>query len=477
MKRLIIILLGIFYALWINQWGNNSFWLSMSYLNIILILIIFLVKKPLGFKIFFYSIFLISEFPRTLFDFQLSYSGNIEYYNIHTTSILGLSGSLFTLLAIFVISLSYLKGKSIVIDKKIQILLWFLFFMILSTIYSLLFNWELPLNLKYLISDLKPILALLVGLHFGSYFSLNKINALKIQDIQNIGLILGIKTILLLFSDLFFDGRVLLEFNNQPYLLFPILFTSFIITGKHKALNVLIMFFGAFSISRSIIFFISICYFYTLKFLIFSRNKGLKLLVLIPLILAFSFVFGIIEIPENILTFFFFKLKFFTEEIVSGDLSSSPGIRYFEFLNIVSDMSENIKEFFIGKGFGGFFEFTNEIPNEINKNDYSIDQISIGKYYKPHTFINYTLLKGGLIYFSFYVWLILSLYLRGKKFVKENNATVGFFLILLSFFSLNFYWKFEYMFLLGFLLNYNFYYEKNNFNSRTSLISKAQKIG
>lgn len=475
MKRIaLIIILAIFYSLWINHWGNNELWKICAYLNILMILVAFLFNSSLGLRFFFYSIFLISEFPRNLFSFQSISTEITQYYNIHTVSIAGFSGSLITLIVIFIISLFKLKGLIPRYGKILPFTISFIFLMLISTALQLIFINSQIFSLKYMISDVKPILALTIGLYFGLVNSSSEKPLSIISDIYNLGLILGLKTIILLTLDLIIEGRVLLEFNNQPYIVFPILFTSLLIKERMRIVQTLILLFGAFTISRSIILFTTLGYLYSIKFYFQYYRKGLKLLFSIPLLLIFCVMIGIVKIPIEVTNFFLFKLQFFTKELISGNLSSSPGIRLYEFLNIVSNMFQNIKVFLIGKGFGSYFEFQSNIqPIKITEFDYSTDQIIDNKYYKPHTFINYTLLKGGIIYFSFYVFLIYSLYKKGKNYLKKSRLKLGLFLIILSFFAPNFFWKFEYMFLFGLILTYQFNNEKENFNNRASVLQKA----
>ncbi|MDC1089803.1 hypothetical protein OAQ01_00045 [Emcibacteraceae bacterium] len=247
-----------------------------------------------------------------------------------------------------------------------------------------------------------------------------------------------------------------LSIGTQPYLLLPIFFALlYTLQGQKNILKLFLLmcvFVGAFRFSRGEMIFstllILMSFFVTYIIEKNSVEKYKKITLTITFFIALLGIGTLVlsSFNDRLLGFVFYKLNFFTNELASGNISASPGVRLYELINISNDGSSNIFQMLFGKGFGGYFIFDNPvIPYPLNDSDYSISQLLSGYYYKPHTFFNFLLLKGGIIVLLFYVGNTIWIFYRGIILLKRHHEIDIVFVVLvftyMSIYFLNMFWQ------------------------------------
>jgi hypothetical protein len=146
-----------------------------------------------------------------------------------------------------------------------------------------------------------------------------------------------------------------------------------------------------------------------------------------------------------IVEFIVFKFGFFTS-LVSGEVSSSSvSMRITELQNILAFYWDNLGALVWGRGLGSYFTFVEFLPaRALEINDFSIDQINSGLYYKPHHFLNFLVLKGGLIGLFCYLVFSFKFIDLGTKLIKlgsDDDRVFGGYLFFFSLYCLNMYWQ------------------------------------
>ncbi|HAE62212.1 MAG TPA: hypothetical protein DCG38_07780 [Eubacteriaceae bacterium] len=167
-------------------------------------------------------------------------------------------------------------------------------------------------------------------------------------------------------------------------------------------------------------------------------------------------IMGILS--PNLCRFILFKLSFF-RELFTGNLTSSPLTRIYEFKNISAENYDlGLVGVLFGKGAGGYFTFAHYLPPfELDISAYSSEELSIGIFFNPHDFVNVWLLKGGLIGLGWYIVTILCIFLLSLREARLMiNAGVKYNIALwLLFFCpvalLHAVWKPNIAFLFGFM--------------------------
>jgi hypothetical protein len=165
--------------------------------------------------------------------------------------------------------------------------------------------------------------------------------------------------------------------------------------------------------------------------------------------------------------FLMYKIRFFTTEIWSSKISSSPSIRIFEYKNIVHEISSNFLCLIFGNGFGGSFNMNKFVPDvELSSAAFSYDQLNSGIFFRPHTFINFCLLKGGLSFLIMYSISCFFLFLNSYFLLKNKDQKIqmfAFYCLFFSIFSFSMFWQPSIIFLFGILviISIHFNSEKN----------------
>ncbi len=339
---------------------------------------------------------------------------------------------------------------------------YFLVFIITLVCYSILSN-SGDFYLNFFISDLKPFLIFFFGFFSGLCIWKRyntEWNQIFFKIVYILLLVYSVKTIFYLLYDSF-TKVYNTSFSTLPYFFIPVLFFAFF--QKNLARRNFIMLaaiISSFSLSRG--YFIMIGVLYLILPLFFTSFSNLRKVLasyfifstLAFLTLSFSHLF----LSERINIFLQYKLNFFTTEIFKEnvELNRSTLIRVYEFKNIIYDSLASPIYLFLGKGLGGYFEFKQfELPTYLGVDAFSQKQLELNKFFRPHTFFNVALLKGGLLLLILYTKKCLNIFLYSKKVYKKNKRDV--FIVFAGIFSLLFFFFFwipEFLFLDGLILGY-----------------------
>lgn len=156
--------------------------------------------------------------------------------------------------------------------------------------------------------------------------------------------------------------------------------------------------------------------FVSLAAILLIGSRGQLLLTILPLavyllssgsgLFLFSFSlsliilwFLVLRTKDGLLSFLTWKLTSFSVFDSKGRISSA-GARYFEFLNMYTEMFKD-RTLYFGRGIGGYFTdnsypFMSELKG---KSAYSIDQIRLREISNPHGFQFWLILKFGVVTF------------------------------------------------------------------------------
>jgi hypothetical protein len=419
----------------------GSYWLRYFFCFVILIpvfLSFFKAKKEWFLLTLLTSLFLMPFGPRDEIGMQ---QGDINnFVSIQSLQIFGFPLSIFLIL---VLSILILKKRNFILQKPKYI-----YFLIVFTVFSISISFIYPVHNKFIffISDFRNFIVFYLGVILTSYF--NKLQLLKgLKMFLIFGtLILSSKTIIIIIYDTISSNNYL-TLGTLPYLFIPVL-CYFLIENKikFKKLFIILSLFCCISASRGniIIFFLSVMF--TL-YLIARREKSLKIFLKIifsVVIISPIFIYVVSFFNTNLINLFSYKLDFFSSELFSGgELNESTAIRLLESNQIFTDGIDNFIFLIFGKGMGGGFSF----PLGINLTTAAFSQIQLDLnfFYRPHTFINYFMLKGGLVLLFLFSYVNISIF---KKFIKSQK-NIEVFISLFILLSPFYYWVPEFIFLNG----------------------------
>lgn len=428
---------------------------------LILLFIYYFKNKESFYKVFIIYLFSFPFSPRDIVSYQLK-EATVSFISFINFNIGFLSLSLFTIIFFTILEVINLG----LLSKMIK---YFVLFILSYACYSLLMNVS-DFYLNFFVSDLKPFLIFFFGYFFGLcvYKRFSAIwNYIFFNIISILLIVFFIKTIFYIVYDLFFVSFNT-SFGTLPYLFVPILFLSFYSTElKKKNIFILMALVASFNLSRG--FFLMLGVFYLLLPLFYSTSKNIKKVffsyVILSGLLTLMFSFSKLFLSSDINQFLEYKLNFFTSELFSEqqELNRSAMIRVYEFKNITYEIFQSPLKLFFGKGMGGYFEFKEYMsPIAIEIDAFSQNQLDLNKYFRPHTFFNMSLLKGGVFLFFAYSYKNIKVFLYSIKLYKKNKGDM--FIIFGGIFSLLylfFYWIPEFVFLNGLTIGYVAKHRKN----------------
>ena len=445
----------------LNEWlAPNAVGLYITFLVAALMLVGSLFKPTLVFIVFIIFIISSSAQSRNFDDIVAGIELIPMIHNTFNASIGGLpSVSLLVLIGLACISLLRIlrRGDYSISTFEVNGIALLFVLLLSSLIGAFIFSLERThLSLSYLISDMRLPLVLILSailLHDMKHLMGGSFVEIIGRTIVLCSLINGFEAILCVIAD-YIDGRSVLMIGTQPGILMPaffmILYLARNITFIFRFLILLIVLLGAFRFSRGDIIYalLLILAYFTLVFSANTRaSNKLKdsfrlifflapLFIAIPLILPF--------ISDRLWAFLLFKLGFFMSDgFAGGNSGTSASVRLYEWYNI---SEASLYYLLFGKGLGSYFTFSAvQIPYELTLSDFSMDQISSGYFYKPHTFVNTIILKYGFIGLAIYVSLALSLYLKARKLISIsgcfNTQAICIFIGSFSIYTLNMYWQ------------------------------------
>lgn len=470
------IIVAYFFFIYTDYWGFSGIGFIISLFIFLIIILVSLKDFPKALSLALYSIFLSARVPRnlTFIMSDLRVEQKVEFHSMINSNFFGFSFAqwIFLFLGIIaVIKYLYSTGKlSFFKDTRNLLFLTFIVMILLyvATLLDTIF-FRNVFNIRKFISDHRLFITLISSLIVGNYFV--KVDKKPIYTLAKviifIGLTSGFKTIFFIISDSI-NHSLYKDFSTESYLLVPLFFTViFIFSKKLNYFQIIlisfIIFMGGFSISRGdiLLFVLDLLIFI---FLIISSLKQTKitikrtniLIILLIIIILFPSIL-LYHLNKASYIFLIYKINFFSKEIWSGNISHSPKIRIYEFKNIFQEGVDLIYPLFIGKGFGGYFTYNNYPANfKFDLFDYSKNELAQQTYFNPHTFINFYLLKGGMILLLFYLFILiymLSLGINSLNSKDVSSKLIALFTCFYFLFALSMFWRPIYIFLFGILIN------------------------
>ncbi|ALM72125.1 hypothetical protein [Vibrio vulnificus] len=482
--------LAFFTAVFIDYLAKNLVgqYLSLAMFMIILIITLFDYKKGV-FGFIFLSL-IIPQFSRSLIS-EVVESDNLNvsgFYSFHSTTIAGFALPILFIVIAGVIAFFRLcnsNGKVFEISPS-EPLIWFfiiIFVLVLSTFLNVIDGREN--EIRGIISDLRLVFIWIFGVLIYKYISLitteeERFRLLFLTLLFSV-LVIGSRTIFFVVLDILNKTKSF-DFATQPYIGYPIVFAIIYAFNKSKLKWIFIALssFAAFSLKRSDLAFVALLLIVYFTVGLISRQKKFQYASFISIIylsiIALLISYILLFFAEDAFFFLLYKLNFFTTEMWQGELSNSALVRQLELINIFNDGIDRLYPIFIGSGLGGYFDFSyTSKPPFIGVSDFSSAEIASNKFTRPHTFLNYIGLKGGVLYLIFYVMLIFSLFMKGVEAIKLNRRlynkpsvevnVVLLFAIGYSVFCLNMFWQPIHLFLFVFILSMIFDYIKEKKNA------------
>jgi len=383
---------------------------------------------------------------------------DVHYFTFFTTPVAGVNLYVWTLIVLTVISLIRLSVNRhrVILGSSFNLLTSLALLTITLLIATILdFPSRSTIEYKYLISDFRPMIVFLMGLIITLDFKQELLRTLSVEmfigTMKFLVAALSMQLLLTLLND-FYQGELRFLFNTSPHVILPFFFT-WILSNKYFGTSVgLYSLVGGFKIARGEMLNIGISvammalFFRKLTFRMSSNEKLSILMAVIKIgILVFVVVLFLFIWYPFLLDFIAFKLSFFVN-LLSGHIeSSSVSMRITELQNIMSYYWNNTAALVWGRGFGGAFSFS-EFPvgRALKINDFSIDQINSGLFYKPHHFFNFILLKSGIIglfLYSLFSYRFVSIGLKIIRLGNTDERILGHYLFFFSLYSLNMYWQ------------------------------------
>lgn len=429
-----------------------------------------------GVTLFLFFSFLSPYAPRNLVSIVTEFKDEVRipYYSFTGSTIFGFSMSQWGIVFLGIIALIKLRvyKSDKIVSNRLSKFKFFTALMVLLMCFATLIDnlaYRDVFNIRDYISDHRffvlAMFSIIVSRCCFQYVSNCKTWLVSLLLI--IGVCSGFKTLLHLLFDIF-TSQANFSFATQPYLFFPLVLALFFGNKNNKsgrsiiALLSLFIFLGAFSISRGdvLLFFIDVILF---VILIFSQKGNLKNKVASVFLVFCTTMLMVVVVGQllksynaHMYEFLMFKIQFFTTELWNNDFSGSASIRYYEFLNIYNDCVNYVYPLLIGKGFGGYFTFdAYDAPGLLSLSDFSTKQLQLMKFTRPHTFINFTLLKGGVAFMIYYIGLIFLSFIygvRGCRSAANSNKLFYAYCSLFSVFAFNMYWLPRYIFVFFLML-------------------------
>ena len=188
---------------------------------------------------------------------------------------------------------------------------------------------------------------------------------------------------------------------------------------------------------------------------IFAKNKQLsrrivrEVLIMLSMIIIIFYLFA----GKHFRDIYFDAFRSNINSIItflSGSqegFNASISVRFIELKEIIMKFNSFPLYYLFGGGYGSYILLPKYI--EVDISSYSLEQIVLGKIYKPHDFINTLLLKGGI--YGLFSYLFIPFYILLKEF-KKMNLLSSYVLLLLPGLFYSGLWATKISILLGFVL-------------------------
>jgi hypothetical protein len=468
------LLTGIFFIYYTDYLAYTALGLYVSAVLALaaIIMAFFDYRRALHYS--FIIIFMSARVPRdlVLVMTDLKLTREVVFHSIAATTIASFSLAQWIMISLGVIAVLKLfrHGLSYRFNGRlINLMILYLFVMItmyLATVIDLMTSRDI-FDIKEFLSDQRYFIISFCGIFAAIYYSklepafFGKLTSILVF----IGIASGLRSIGFAIMDMAM-GKINLSFAGQAYLLAAV-FYAFIYTYSRQfgifktVLLSFIIFAGAFNISRMDIMLIFFDGLFLLLLIMYSnlqfkhklRNFAVTMIIFVLMVIIPPII--LYNINSSIYHFLVYKLEFFTKEIWSGEFTSSPAVRLYEFNNIVRDFVDSVYPLFIGRGFGAYFiDWHVPIGIPIGLFDYSKEQLMLGRFFKPHTFFNFLFLKGGILMIWLYVYLIWLQVKIAKQLLWEKNKDIIMLASFTIFFfpwAFNIFWRPPFIFLFSFL--------------------------
>ena len=359
-----------------------------SYLSLFLTILPFFFFRRIQNK-FIYLLFIIFFVPKL--DRLVLYNiiNNLEstYFSIYDIKFFGIN--LVLIITLLFLIFVFFKSKTILFPRKNIFINYSIIIFIISFL-GLILNGFDVFSLNAVIEEYFRIIVPILYIPI-IYFFRSKIN---IQEFFiTLFVIYTIRGSFILIHDFFigsFTPNTLIEVG----ICLPIFIANYTVNKKFVPRLILYMFFVV------VLFFNGrgpILIFTVTLLMYFSLNNIKKVffkLLFITIIIYFFIYVIIIYFPEY---FSFLSFKYdIVNEISKGSLSHSPKVRALEFKLILEKNLNNFFSILFGQGPGGYIEgISSNIV--LNETDYGKNELLNNKFYKVHSFLNFSLLKYGIL--------------------------------------------------------------------------------
>jgi hypothetical protein len=409
---------------------------------------------------FFLAVFMLPVFPRNLIDVQDSPDAD-PFYSLVSSQLLGLSLAAWLIILLALVALLrqhfQLRATGKGLPRLCVLTCGVLAVMYLATLFD--FPGRDVVVIKEIISDHRFFLILGSAIIVSScYIQASEEVQLRFTRLVLVmGMAIGMRAVFFFVKDRMM-GTFNVNFAPVPYLLYPVVYAVLQIyrLSWRMVLMVLFGFAGAFSISRGDM---GLGLMLGVAFIVGNLWQGrVRRAMRLGLVGVGAALAVLVMFLFNERAFGFVAFKVSTVATVlakGGDMAKSPAVRFYEAKNILAEEGEKILPLLIGKGFGANFTFQRyPIPFPLDGSDYTFRDIQSGRFFRPHLFINYTFLKGGLLFFLFYLYLILLLFVCAvRRFRAQGKlefvTALGFYFPI---FAINMFWQIHLIFIFGFLL-------------------------
>ncbi|MBD8514420.1 hypothetical protein IFO68_17200, partial [Photobacterium sp. CAU 1568] len=397
-----VITIATFLYIYLEFISQNSIGLYLSLLLFSIVCVLSIKSLSFSILVVLFLSITIPEYPRDILtSYEELQNLGTKIYNAYSSVKIG-PATLLLYSVIIVGILSIAKSRSF--NTKFLVVYAVAIFIV---VLSLLVEWsisDIDINLGLTLTNFKFLLVVFFSYSMGHYLSKNYgIMSIRLvfATLLFALLVMSIRVLLYVLNDYFFARTLSFNIQAKPMLalcvvLFFLPYYQIIFSGFR---NVIYLSFFIVSRGEIILFLIAVTVISLLSSDFFKRFT-VKLIVVIPLLLAFFFYLN-----PSIFSFFLWKISELS--IFGGDnVSGSAVIRKVEVLNILCMESQNIFQLFFGKGLSGTYNFecVNLPPDLVlDLKSYSQDQLDSGIYYTVHTFIGSILLKFGIVGLVTYV--------------------------------------------------------------------------
>jgi len=439
-KFLISILLGVCLYFYNEVISVSEIALQINLMILLVLITLTFLRSKKGFVFFIIFTMLSDPSSRDLEEFLILPPGT-SFLSFNSASDFGAPLCVLYLIIIFLLRL--FQGKLHFTKLEFIIISTVFCFLVFQTLVKTAVLSE-SLSFNFILSDTRLfIIPLLTYFTLRSIFKNMNINYKRLVGlITQIAVIKSSSVIIAVIYD-FIYLTPKLTINTLPQIYIPIFFA---IVFSYRNISIIkvvytnILFFCVMRFSRGdIIFFlldILLLIYINIRMKIkkVAINGILNLSILIlALIGVFSYI--MIEINPKLFSFVMWKIR----TLVDNDGSSvSAGLRIIEFRNIIS---YDFTRILVGHGLGGYFEFHWFKPqHQLNLSDYSQYQLYEQKFFKPHTFINYMLLKHGIIGLVVYLSMVFDFFRKAVR-LSDNFLFLKCLCVAFAPFALNIYWQ------------------------------------